>query len=252
MKHQHHRHASTSSSNVLSKDYYPLHRSVTDDHEERQIKHHDKKSPLTRFVTKLLGLPVSHHHHRHHRHHHHHGSHRRGKSNSTTSITLSSVFHFHHHEKQPPQEPSSADDSCSSVSSDASDDLGTVNSSTVMSSTATHHQPLDSFLLADSQPSTPTLETRGLATDSPLASPAMDALVNASQLPARQSTIQFVTSDFDHLAPIQLAHPSTHVLLTPSLAEQVHFFAFYGSKENKETFGDQSRRSRGSQFFFSA
>ncbi|CAO3638664.1 unnamed protein product [Cunninghamella blakesleeana] len=88
-KQQHHHHRGASTSSIVNKEFFiPLHRSITDNHEEKrqQEKH---RSPIAKFVCKLLGIDS----HRHHPSHHHHKRPRLDhKSNSTTSITKSSVI----------------------------------------------------------------------------------------------------------------------------------------------------------------
>lgn len=272
MKHQHHRGASTCSTKPITETtkegYFPLHRSITDDHDDKHAKHHyDKgKSPITRFVCKLLGKKVM--------CLNHYGKQvsscmylglersdynqsRFGhKSGSTTSITKSSVFHF----SSIPSPPSSSTLSNQSHNPNPKqkttlqtkkkkkckngDDEGTCSISSSSSYTSSTLSTLSPSLSSDQNISThcqddpPRITTTDLSdhNDKPLydvpltthashhpwhgVTPAMDALVMASQIPSVKK-IHFV-DDFEIPPPVLTNRDtSTYPLLTSKLSEQV-------------------------------
>ncbi|KAI8336533.1 TLD-domain-containing protein [Chlamydoabsidia padenii] len=259
MKHQHHRGASTCSTKPLTettKDgYIPLHRSITDDHEDKHAKHHydTGKSPITRFVCKLLGLEPSKHNISQFGH----------KSGSTTSITKSSVFHFSTIPSPPPSSSTLSDqttntssyfinkkkqqtkkkkkskngdddNSCSSISSSSSYSSSTLSTlSSLLSgdqniTTQTTGQNDHAGILThhendyDEKRKSIILPAYADKSHPPWngVTPAMDALVMASQIPSVKK-IHFV-DDFEIPPPtLTNRHPSTYPLLTSLLSEQL-------------------------------
>ncbi|KAI8085119.1 TLD-domain-containing protein [Halteromyces radiatus] len=218
---KHHRGASTCSTQLISdstKDgYLPLHRSITDDHEDKHAKHSydTTKSPITRFVCKLLGLeptrtPTFGH-----------------KSGSTTSITKSSVFHHHHHRHRKTVKKKEIDHMMCHNSTSSNNSI----SSSTSSSSASASSSSSSCISSTISPMNPNLviqsscnqvdEKNVCQINMQHITPAMDALVMASQIPSAKR-IQFV-DEFDIPPPTLIHHhdPTTLPLLTDLLAEQL-------------------------------
>ncbi|KAI9303984.1 TLD-domain-containing protein [Cunninghamella echinulata] len=255
-KQQQHHHRGASTSSINNREVHiPLHRSITDNHEDKhqQEKH---KSPIARFVCKLLGIDR----HRHHQQHNNNNNNNNNsnsnnsqrprldhKSRSTTSITKSSVIHISSsacstHKKN--KNKKDQEDNCSIHSSISSSSILSLSTSLsnnhqhkITTASSSSNKQLESSLssLTSSimtQQNDCILTQLNEKEDEPSSYhhyhpinkneqlSAMDALVMASQLPTIKK-IQFVDEAFDIPPPTLTDRFSfTHPLLNEAIARR--------------------------------